>query len=146
MDINNNPQYYTPGTGKTPAQSMAAASFYLGIGALATCWSGILSVTLASIALVLALLSKGYEKKMLSQAKTAVKCAVAGLIITLAVSVYNLYSLASNPQVILDVAKQSDEIIEQTYGVPTEEVMGSSYEDMANQLVNWISSITDSFR
>ena len=117
MDYNtNNPNDYGYGQ-PNPAYSQqqrygadgegfAHAAMIMGIIALLTCRITLFPTILAAIAAILALLSKGYNKKMTKKARNAV-------IISL-IAIYSINTLMHNEQFL----NQFEQMYEQLYGVP----------------------------
>ena len=120
---------------------MAMAALLVSIGAVSTFWSVYLPFIFGSIAIILALLSKGSEKKMLTQAKTAIGCSIGGFVITIAVIISSLTFLISNPSILVEYGKQYDQVCEQIYGQSTEDIMGFSYEDMMSEYAEAIQNM-----
>lgn len=111
--------------GGASGERLASAAMVMGILALAT----FVSMTIyppfifGSIAIVLALLSKGRAPRMLSKAKAGIICAAIGLTANCALCGTSLYMLYTNPEIL----EQVNDIFEDQYGM--------SYEDMLETIL-----------
>lgn len=143
MDYNNNNpytqqnnQYYTsnprPGI-QNPGQTMATIAMVLGLASVFCIFTVYLPMVFGSIAIILAILSKGYGKKMLATAKIGVGTAIGGLsmVLVLIASVFSL--LMSNSDVLIDQGRQLDEQFERQTGQKLEDYLGKSYEDIMRE-------------
>lgn len=143
MDYNqNNPyqqQNYNPDSQsrsiRNPGQTLATVSMILGILSIFTVFGVYPPFICGSIAIVLAILSKGYGQKMLSIAKAgiitaasgmAIVCMVFGLVISITIGF--LSSLTGEQMV--EFGKYMDDQIESQLGWDTEDLAGTSYEDI----------------
>lgn len=143
MDYNqNNPyqqQNYNPNSQgrpiRNPGQTLATVSMIFGILSIFTVFGVYPPFICGSIAIVLAILSKGYGKKMLSIAKAgiitaasgmAMVCMVFGLIISITIG---FFSTLTGEQMIA-FGKYMDDQIESQLGWETEDLAGTSYEDI----------------
>jgi len=141
MDYNNNGynnsnQYYSqnPGPGiHNPGQSMATIAMVLGLASIFCIFTVYLPMVLGSIAIILAILSKGYGKKMLATAKIGIGTAIGGLSMVLALiaSVFTL--LMSNSDILIDQGRQLDKQFERQTGQKLEDYLGKSYEDIMRE-------------
>jgi len=143
MDYNNNNpytqqnnQYYssTPRPGiQNPGQTMATIAMVLGLASVFCIFTVYLPLVLGSIAIILAILSKGYGRKMLATAKIGVGTAIGGLsmVLVLIASVFSL--LMSNSDVLIDQGRQLDEQFERQTGQKLEDYLGKSYEDIMRE-------------
>lgn len=125
MDYNtNNPNDYGYGQ-PNPAYSQqqrygadgegfAHAAMIMGIIALLTCRITFFPTILAAIAAILALLSKGYNKKMTKKARNAVIISLIAIGLNVALSIYSINTLMHNEQFL----NQFEQMYEQLYGVP----------------------------
>lgn len=143
MDYNNNNpytqqnnQYHSsaprPGI-QNPGQTMATIAMVLGLASVFCIFTVYLPLVLGSIAIILAILSKGYGKKMLATAKIGVGTAIGGLsmVLVLIASVFSL--LMSNSDVLIDQGRQLDEQFERQTGQKLEDYLGKSYEDIMRE-------------
>ncbi|MCM1135309.1 MAG: hypothetical protein NC400_06990 [Clostridium sp.] len=141
MDYNNNNPYpqqnqenYPYGQGaylRNPGQSMATASMILGLAALFSVFTVYVPLICGSIAVVLAILSKGYGKKMLAAAKVGVGTAIGGMALILSI-VFSLVSmlLSSSGDDLIKFGQTMDNQFEQQTGYNLEDFLGQSYEDI----------------
>lgn len=155
MDFNQNNQSnngYPPGSGgsnqtphgssyvppyKYPGSGMANAAMILGIGAILTAlmMTVYFPFILGSIAIVLALLSKGRAAKMAKTAKAGIACAMSGLTLNIIIIASTMFYLFSSPELLLETMRQSDVMYENINGVSTEETFGESLEDKAERFL-----------
>lgn len=118
---------------RTPGLTMATISLFLGLGALFTVLSVFLPLALGGLAILFALLSKGYGKKMLTQAKIGFGCGIAGLALVIVMFISSFAMIFSNPDILVDFGKQYDAACEEIYGQPSEDLFGYSFEDMMEE-------------
>ena len=150
---NNENEY--PGTsfeynnGFAPGNNgFAFAALILGVSALFSLFTVYLPLILGSLAILFALLSKGYGKKMAATAKIGFISAITGLSLILSIlavgitSLYLLFATSTDDQ-LLYYGSQIDQAIEMQLGQSTEEMFGTSYEDMMEQLVALRDAATD---
>lgn len=132
----NNNHYGGSPSPCTAGSSLANAAMIMGILAIVTAM--FLPIYLPSIfgslAILFALLSRGNARKLEGKAITGITCGTIG--IGLYVIIFTSYSilLFSQPDIMTDTAKMYDDIIEQMYGVPSEDIFGESMEDMMKDL------------
>lgn len=142
MDYNHNSNPYpqpdsphNPGSEpqfiRNPGQTMATVSLVLGIASIFTIITVYPPVILGSLAIVFAILSKGYGKKMLATAKAGIGTAIGGmaLIITIIGSFVGLFLSLSGDELV-EFGRQIDEQFEQQTGQEIEDVAGTSYEEI----------------
>lgn len=100
-----------------PGSSLAKAAMVLGIIAIASCFTFTVypPFILGSIAIVLALLSKGRRPKLFSNAKTGIICAVSGIVINTMIIVFIIFLLFTSPHL--------RDIFEEQYGITFDEMM-----------------------
>ena len=122
---------------------MASAALIFGAGALLTLLTVFLPLVLGSLAIVLALLSKGSEKKMLTQAKVGFGCGIAGLSMVLALLGSSYAIMFSHPEMLPEAGRMVDTIYEETYDTKTEDILGFSYEDLMTQQAEKITSLKE---
>lgn len=133
---NNNPYtggspYENPSHGRYPngasGDRLASAAMITGILALAT----FISMTIyppfvfGSIAIVLALLSRGRVTKMNVKARAGIICATIGLIANCALCTTSVYMLYTKPEIM----NQVNDIFEKQYGMSYEEMLKTILED-----------------
>ena len=139
-NYNNNPytqpnNQYNPNNQnqfiRNPGQTMAMVSLILGIASIFTILTVYLPLILGSIAIVLAILSKGYGKKMLATAKAGIGTAIGGIALIAVVfgSVISLFFSLSGDQLV-EFVRQIDEMFEQQTGQDIEDIAGTSYEEI----------------
>lgn len=141
MDYNNNYNPYTQPEHqydpnrtdniiRNPGQSLATASMVLGLVSIFTVFMVYLPLICGGTALILAILSKGYGRKMLATAKIGVGSAIGGLALIVAVfgSVFAL--LLSGGDALVEFGRQMDQRFESQTGQKLEDFLGESYEDM----------------
>lgn len=118
----------------------AFAALILGVSALFSICTVYLPLILGSLAIIFALLSKGYGRKMATTARVGFVSAVTGLstIISLIgiflVSLWLLLTTCTDRQ-LLQYAQQLDQSFETQMGQSVEDTVGMSYEDMMNMIV-----------
>ena len=139
-NYNNNPytqpnNQYNPNNQnqfiRNPGQTMAMISLILGIASIFTILTVYLPLIFGSIAIVLAILSKGYGKKMLATAKAGIGTAIGGITLIVVVfgSVISLFLSLSGDQLV-EFGRQIDEMFEQQTGQDIEDIAGTSYEEI----------------
>lgn len=123
---NNNYPYYNRDAYQLPVaepgSSLAAAAMVLGIIAIVSCFTLTIypPYILGSIAIVLALLSKGRRPKLFSNAKTGIICAISGIAINTMIIVFIMYLLFTSPHI--------REILEEQYGITFDEMIDEIME------------------
>ena len=131
MDYNNNQNIPPQGNGyyrevnpsfRNPGMAMATASLFLGVTSFFTIMSVFLPFLFGGLAILFALLSKGYGRKMLTQAKIGLIC-----------------GMLKNPDMLVDIGRQYDDAVESMYGQSTEEIYGESFEDMMKQYADMLN-------
>lgn len=140
---NNNPysqanNQYNPNNQRqfirNPGQPLALASLILGIASIFTMLTVYLPIIFGSLAIVLAILSKGYGKKMLAIAKAGIGTAIGGIamIVVIFGSVISLFLSLSVDQLV-QFGRQMDEMFEQQTGWDIEDFAGTSYEEIMKE-------------
>lgn len=114
----------------TPGMSMATASLLLGLAAIFTTMTVFLPIVCGCLAILFALLSKGYGKKMITQAKVGLAFGTGSLVLTVILFFASLNLLISNPDILVEFGKQYDATCESLYGQSSEEILGFSYEEV----------------
>lgn len=127
---NGNP-YGNPGRGRYPnvisGERLASAAMIMGILTLAT----FISMTIyppfvfGSIAIVLALLSRGRIPKMGTKARAGIICATIGLIANCALCGTSIYMLYTKPEIM----EQVNDLFENQYGMSYEEMLRMILDD-----------------
>lgn len=118
----------------------AFAALILGVSALFSICTVYLPLILGSLAIIFALLSKGYGKKMVTTAKVGFVSAITGL--SAIVSLIGIFLLSlwlllvtCTDQQLLQYAQQMDQTFEAQTGQSVEDTVGMSYEDMMDMLL-----------
>lgn len=133
---NNNQNNYHPqgNSFPYPGQNFAMIALILGTGCLFTFFTVYLPIVMGSLAIILAVLSKGYGKKMLLTAKIGMISAICSL--TMLLSVIGLtftFIVSSDREALTDTGRILDEQIESQMGDTSEEIFGISYEELMEQ-------------
>lgn len=141
---NNNPNQngnpygyrYVPPVRK-PGSGLANAAIVLGgISILTAIMMTIyFPFILGSLAILFAILSKGRAQKMVQQAKIGLICGIAGLIINVVILASSILYIISNPDVLVHSAQMYDQMCEQIYGIPSEEILGDSMENIVEDFI-----------
>ena len=148
MDYNNNQNIPPQGNGyyrevnpsfRNPGMAMATASLFLGVTSFFTIMSVFLPFLFGGLAILFALLSKGYGRKMLTQAKIGLICGIGGLCVTASLFVSSAALLLKNPDMLVDIGRQYDDAVESMYGQSTEEIYGESFEDMMKKYADMLN-------
>lgn len=130
--------YYQNSSFHNPGSGMAAASLFLGLGAVFTMLTVFLPLAFGGFAILFAILSKGYGKKLLVQAKVGIGCALAGIGVTAAMFLSSLIMLLGNPEILVQIGQQYDAVCEDMYGQTSEEMFGYSFEDMMEEYADML--------
>lgn len=120
---------------RQPGSGLCTAAMILGILSIVTaCMMTVyLPFIFGGLAIILALLSKGC-RKLQGKAVAGIACAAAGLLLNLAVLTFAVRTVIADPELMLHTAKVYDTMIEQMYGVPSEEIFGESMEDSVSEM------------
>lgn len=125
----------------SPGLAMATAAMFLGFAAMITTMTVFLPLLLGGLAVILALLSKGYGKKMILQARVGMICGIFGLAVT-GIIIFSLFAtLISNPERLIEVGQQYDAMYETYYGQSFESINGYSYEDIMRQYADFFRNL-----
>lgn len=124
MDFNQHQQNF-----HSPGLSMASASLLLGLAAVFTTMAVFPPLICGSLAIIFALLSKGYGKKMITQAKIGFACAVGSICLTVVMFFASFALILSEPDILIEFGKQYDATCESMYGQSSEDMFGYSFED-----------------
>ena len=132
---NNNYNNYTPPV-KVPGSGLATAAMVLGILAIVTAFMMTLYLPFlfGGLAILLALLSKGTAARLQSKATMGIICSIIGLTANIGIWAYSLSIVITNPDAMIQAARFYDDIIEATYGMPSEEILGDSMEDIITDM------------
>lgn len=116
---------------KQPGSSLQTAAMVLGILSIVT--ACIMTVyppfIFGGLAIIFAILSKGSIAKLQQKAKIGVICSIIGLVLNCFIIAGSFKTIFENPEMTMEVAAMYDDIIEQMYGVPSEDILGESMED-----------------
>lgn len=117
----------------------AFAALVLGVCSLLSLLTIYLPLILGSIAIILAILSKGYGKKMVTAAKIGLGTALGSLsflIGMIGIVFFSIYLLITSytPAQLAGLGRSMDDRIEAQTGMSTESILGVSYEDLMEQL------------
>ena len=134
MDYN----YRQPSSNNLP---MANAAMFLGLAAIITTMTVFLSPILGGLAIVLALLSKGYSKKMPLQARIGMICGIFGIAVVAAILLSFLAVMITHPDLLIEIGRQYDAIYENLYGQSFESLNGFSYEDIMRQYAEFFRNL-----
>lgn len=136
MDYNNNANR-TDGWSHNPGSRMATAAMLLGIAAFFTIITVYVPLALACLAILFAILSKGYGKKLMTTAKVGIGAAVGSLVIilTLIISAFSLL-LTCSGDTLIKLGQQLDQQYETQTGTSIEDIVGESYEDIMREYVD----------
>ena len=118
---------------RNPGMAMATASLLLGLASFFTIMTVILPFICGGLAILFALLSKGYGRKMIIQAKIGLICGIGSLVMTASILISSMVLILQNPDMLIDIGQQYDELIEDTYGESAEDIYGISFEDMMKE-------------
>ena len=111
---------------RQPGDQLSSAALVLGIIALISAFTFTVypCLILGSLSIILALLSRGSQKKLLGQSRTAVVFAIIGLSVNLVVAGTSVYLLTHNTA----VQSQFNQAFEDLYG--------ESFEDYIRGIMN----------
>ncbi len=140
MDYNNNYNnpYQQPNHNeypgqplRNPGQGMATASMILGVACFFMLFTVYVPIICGSIAILLAILSKGYGKRMLVTARVGIGCAIGGmLLVATIVGVLVGSFFSSSGEDLVNFGRQMDQQFKRQTGQELEDVLGQSYEDL----------------
>ena len=130
-DMQNPQSPYRSGSFPNPGNTMAIVSLILGIGCVGTIFTVYLPFVLGSLAIIFAILSKGYGKKMLGTAKAGIGISIAGIILVSAM-------ISALVGVIL-FGQQVDQQLESQTGLDPEDILGTSYEEIMREYADLLN-------
>lgn len=122
---NNNYPYYNRDSYQLPVQepgsSLAKAAMVLGIIAIVSCFTlqVYLPFVLGSIAIILALLSKGRRPKLFPNARTGIICAVSGIVLAIVIVFSAVYLYITSPY----IRETVNQAFEEQYGITFDEAI-----------------------
>ena len=146
MDYNNHNPYFQqnkqyppgnyPGFPHNPGQTLATVSMILGIISIFTLFTVYIPFICGSIAIVLAILSKGSFKKMLATAKVGIGTAIGSmsLVVIIIVSLCSMI-LSADSDTLIKFGQQIDQQFKEQTGQDVEDILGMSYEDLMREYV-----------
>lgn len=135
--------YHKPAGAAKAGLTMASAALIFGAVSLLTILTIFLPLILGSVAIVLALLSKGREPKMLTQAKVGLSCGIAGLSVVFAMLSSSVATAFSYPEILPEYGRMVDTFYEEYYNTSIEELIGFSYEEQLEDLAEKITSLKE---
>ena len=123
-----------------PGNTMAIVSLILGIGCVGTIFTVYLPFVLGSLAIIFAILSKGYGKKMLGTAKAGIGISIAGIILVSAmISALVGVILSSSRDTLIRFGQQVDQQLESQTGLDPEDILGTSYEEIMREYADLLN-------
>lgn len=125
-------RYSYPVNVTEPGSKLASAAMVLGIISLISCFTFTIypAFITGSIAIVLALLSKGRRPKLFGKARTGIICAVAGLITNTVLITCCIVMIFTNDEIRAQVNHTFEEQYGQTFDEMLEEILeDSGYTD-----------------
>lgn len=139
---NNNPYVqqnhdYSGGAGqfiRNPGQTMATVSMVLGVLSIFTMLTVYIPFVFGSLAILFAVLSAGYGKKMLATAKIGIGAGIGGMAVVAAVvGTLVVTILSSSGDSLTNFGRQMDQQFENQTGQSFEDIFGQSYEDIMKE-------------
>lgn len=111
-------------------QSMATASMVLGIISLASLLLVRITIPflLGGIGIILAILSRGSAKRMISRAKAGLICCIAGLCLDIVFCAFAVWLVFALPSISPELTDEVNKMCEQQYGVSYDEIMEEIYD------------------
>lgn len=109
---------------------MATASMVLGIITLSSLLLLRVSIPflLSGIGIILAILSRGGEKKMLGRAKAGIVCCITGLCVDVVLCALSVWFLFALPKVAPSLVDEVNKVCEEQYGISYDEMMEEIYD------------------
>ncbi len=99
-----------------------------------------LPFVLGSLAIIFAILSKGYGKKMLGTAKAGIGISIAGIILVSAmISALVGVILSSSRDTLIRFGQQVDQQLELQTGLDPEDILGTSYEEIMREYADLLN-------
>lgn len=135
MDYNFQSNYYNLPP-RNPGQTMATVSMILGVVSIFTLFTVYIPIVCGSIAVVLAILSKGSFKKMLTTAKVGIGTAVGAMaLLFVMIASLSAMLLSTSGDTLIKFGRQIDQQFKEQTGQDIEDFMGMSYEDIMREYV-----------
>ena len=118
----NQPGYTPPQ--KSPADGMITAAMILGVTSIVSAFmmTVYFPFILGGISIIMALLSKGHEQKMVSKAKMGIVCSIVGIVLNIIIVIGSVYIVFSSEATF----QQFDRLYESIYG----ESFSDTYEEL----------------
>lgn len=135
--MNNNYQsnYYNLPP-RNPGQTMATVSMILGVVSIFTLFTVYIPLVCGSIAVVLAILSKGSFKKMLTTAKVGIGTAIGSIaLLFVMIASFSAMLLSTSGDTLIKFGQQIDQQFKEQTGQEIEDILGMSYEDIMREYV-----------
>ncbi len=133
----NNSRYYSapPTNFRDPGMTFATISVIFGLGCLFTLFTVYIPFILGGLAILFAILSKGYNKKMNLTAKIGIGTAISGIAILFAIiGTMVTLLLSSSRENLVQIGQYLDQLIESQTGYNNlEQLTGTSYEDLMTE-------------
>lgn len=122
---------------RVPGSSLATTAMIFGIISIVTAlmMTVYFPFILGSLAILFAILSKGKAPSLMKQARTGVICGIIGLAANITIIAGSFAIVLSNPDALRQTARMYDQMCEQMYGRPSEDILGDSMEDIVDQLI-----------
>ncbi|MDR2889600.1 MAG: hypothetical protein LBV33_07160 [Lachnospiraceae bacterium] len=121
-------------------QSMAMAALLMGIGALTTCWFFYVSIVFGGLGIIFALLSKGFAPRMPVNGKAGLSISIAGIALSIIILVGSLIFMINNPDILLQLGRDIDDMNMQLYGQSSESILGYSYVGLMEQVIGFFNN------
>lgn len=135
MDNNYQSNYYNLPP-RNPGQTMATVSMILGVVSIFTLFTVYIPLVCGSIAVVLAILSKGSFKKMLTTAKVGIGTAIGSIaLLFVMIASFSAMLLSTSGDTLIKFGQQIDQQFKEQTGQEIEDILGMSYEDIMREYV-----------
>lgn len=135
MDYNFQSNYYNLPP-RNPGQTMATVSMILGVVSIFTLFTVYIPIVCGSIAVVLAILSKGSFKKMLTTAKVGIGTAIGSIaLLFVMIASFSAMLLSTSGDTLIKFGQQIDQQFKEQTGQEIEDILGMSYEDIMREYV-----------
>lgn len=135
MDNNYQSNYYNLPP-RNPGQTMATVSMILGVVSIFTLFTVYIPLVCGSIAVVLAILSKGSFKKMLTTAKVGIGTAIGSItLLFVMIASFSAMLLSTSGDTLIKFGQQIDQQFKAQTGQEIEDILGMSYEDIMREYV-----------
>lgn len=140
-DYNSPKTEFSHGSRSNANNGFAFAALILGVCSLLSLFTVYLPLILGSLAIIFAILSKGYGKKMVTAAKVGFGTAIGSLsflVCLIGAVLGSIYLLLASytPAQLIKLGRNMDDQIESQIGMSTEDMFGTSYEELMEMLVS----------